>query len=173
MTRVLQLKCMGCRHLLRTALAFVWFAGLSAGIFLCKKAAPFFLPLMRGMSIGSVSIVGLIVSAAIPFLISAFAVMYFSPPVLFAGCFLKALGFMLFSLLLILHFGEGGWLVQLFVLFHEIAGIPILYLFWIRSFRFGKLPPISECLGLFSLEILVITTTYRVMVPFLSGLKIL
>lgn len=154
-------------------LATVWFSGFAVGIFICGKALPLLLSLMRGMSVGSVSIVGLLLSAGIPILISAFAVIISRPLLLLLVCFCKAIFYLLFSVSLVFYFGEGGWLVQRLLMANEILGLPILYIFWLRCFRHEKLPGATPCMGVVLSEVLVVTFVYRVVAPFLTGLDIL
>ena len=154
-------------------LSSVWFTGFAAGIFICKRAVPLLTSLMRGMCFDSVSIVGLIVSAGVPFLISAFAVIYSRPALVLAVCFLKACLYMICAASLMVHYGGSGWLIQWLLMAHESLSLPVLYLFWRRCFRFGKLPPATECIWLGSLEILVVTLAYRLAAPLYAGSEIL
>jgi hypothetical protein len=151
----------------------VWITGFAAGIFVSKRAAPLFLSLMRGLSFDSVSIVGLIVSAGVPFLISAFAVIYSRPLLFYSVCFLKSFYFVFSSVTIINHYGSGGWLVQRFLMANEILNLPILYTFWLRCFRLRKLPGATEWLGFISLEMLVLTFVYRLPASLLTELGIL
>lgn len=154
-------------------LATVWFTGFAVGIFICDDAVPFLLSVMRGMSFESVSIVGLLVSSGIPFLISAVAVIYSRPGLFLTVCFLKAIGFLLFSASLIFQFGAGGWLIQGLLMSHEILSLPIWYIFTLRCLRYGKLPDAFECFGLCSLEILSLTFSCCTADPMISSLGIL
>lgn len=154
-------------------LSTVWITGFAAGIFVSKRAVPLFLSLMRGTSFDSVSIVGLIVSAGVPFLISAFAVIYSRPAILLSVCFLKACCYTLSSVCLMLHYGEGGWLIRWLLMAHESLSLPVLYLFWLRYFRFWKFPSVTECIWLGSLEIMFLTFAYRIAAPVYAGLEIL
>lgn len=149
----------------------VWITGFAAGIFVSKRAAPLFLSLMRGLSFDSVSIVGLIVTAGVPFLISAFAVIYSRPAILLSVCFLKAFFYTLSSACLMLQYGEGGWLIRWCLMTHESLSLPVLYLFWLRYFRSGKFPSATECIWLGSLEILILTFAYRIAAPLYAGLE--
>ena len=154
-------------------LATIWFSGFAVGIFICSKALPLLLSLMRGMSFDSVSIVGLILSAGIPILISAVAVIISRPWLLLTVCFFKAMFYLVFSVSVIVHFAEAGWLVQRLLMANEICGLPILYAFWRGCFRLGKLPSATQCFGMVSLEVLVLTFVYQVVTPFFTGLEIL
>ena len=154
-------------------LATVWFSGFAVGIFICKRAVPVFLSLMRGMSFGPVSIVGLLLSAGIPILISAIAVIISRPWLLLTVCFFKAMVYLLFSVSVIIHFSEAGWLVQQLLMAYEILSLPILYIFWLRCFRLGKLPSAIFFLGMVSLEVMALAFVYRVITPFCTGLEIL
>lgn len=159
-------------HLTRPwLLPIVWITGFAVGIFVSQLAVPLLLPLMRGMSFDSVSIVGLIVSSSVPFLISAFAVIYSRPVVLLSVCFLKTCFYTLSSVCLMQHYREGGWLIRWFLMAHENLGLPVLYLFWLRYFRLGKIPSATECIWLGSLEILILTFAYRIAAPLYAALE--
>lgn len=171
--RVLQSEHAKRFRLCRSILAFVWLSGLWAGFLIYWKASNFYVSLMRGSSFSSVTIVGLILSSLLPFLISAFAVITFRPWVLYVVCFSKAFSFALVSAALQEHGTGGSWLVQRFVMFPEIFSIPFLYTFWCRIFRIGKLPELPECFYWICLEILILSMTYRLIDPFVIGLGIL
>ena len=153
--------------------ASVWFTGFVVGISICNEAAPVMLSMMRGITLGSVSIVGLLVSVGIPFLISAVAVIYSSPALFLSVFLLKAISFLPFCVCVIRSYGAGGWLVQMLLMSHEILSLPIWYTFCLRCLRFGKLPGACECLGLCSLEILVLAFSRQVADPLICGLEIL
>jgi len=171
MTLVLQPEPSGLWRLTFRSLPFVWLSGLVCSVALYFKAAPDFLPLMRGSS--SVSIVGSIFAASLPFLISAFAVLISKPWLLLCVAFLKTFFFGLVSLSLLLDYGSGGWLIRQLLMFHEIFSIPIFYIFLRRLLIAGRLPAAAELLLGFSLEILIIGMHLQVIAPFLSGLNIL
>lgn len=171
MTCVLQSR--QTTHFYQWLLAAFWFSGLLSGFFFFQKTMPVFFSLMRGSSFSSVSIVGLILSSLLPFLICGFSALYFRPILFFSVCFFKTFFFVFVSSAMILRYCPGSWLIQRFVMFHDILSFPVLYIFCARCLRFRGLPPASECLIYLLLEILILAMTYRIWDPFLLGLEIL
>ena len=171
--RVLQSEHAKKFHPNHAALAFVWFIGLVFGFLFYWKTSLFSVSLMRGCSFSSVSIVGLVLSSLFPFLFSAFAVIAFRPLALYSVCFFKAFFYALISTALLSCGSGGNWLIHCFVMFPEIISIPVLYMFWCRIFRLGKLPHLPECFCWICLEILILSMTYRLIDPFAVGLGIL
>lgn len=171
MTIVLQSDHAKYCQLYHCLLAFVWLTGLFTGFLFYCRYAPLFLPLMRRIHFDSVSIVGLLFSAFIPFLISAFAVIFSRPSLLLTVCFIKAFFFTLLSSAFFNRYGDSGWLVQRLILFHELFSFPILYTFWCRFFRLHKLPSIPECLLWICLEMLIVAMAYGLLEPIIKGLE--
>ena len=160
------------KHCYQWLLAFVWFSGLLSGFFFFHKTIPSFLSLMRGSDFSSVSIVGLIMSSLLPFLICGFSAFHFRPILFYSVCFLKAFSYVFISGV-ILHQCSAGWLIQRFVMFHNIFSFPMLYTFCSRCLRLQKLPPAAECFAYLLLEILILAMTYQTLDPFLLSLNIL
>lgn len=169
------LQCIHAKfcHTFHWLLAFVWSLGFLAGLSVFKLSAPSFISLMHGFSFGSVSIVGLIISVTFPFLISALAVLYSKPLLVFTVCFLKAFFFTLVSISVILCYGSGGWVIHRLAMAHEVLSLPILYTFWYRSFYYRKIPSLSECFGWICIEFLILAMDYQLINPFLLSLEIL
>lgn len=92
------------------------------------------------------SIVGLLVSSILPFLISAFAVSLSQPFLLLLQAFLKMLCFGFCSVCVINAFGSYGWLVRLLFLFTDFIIIPLLCWLWIRSNRIPYTSWVIDCL---------------------------
>lgn len=160
------------KHCYQWLLAFVWFSGLLSGFFFFQKTTPIYLSLMRGIDLSSASIVGLMLSSLLPFLICGFSAFHFRPILFFAVCFLKAFSYVFVSGV-ILHHCSAGWLIQRLVMFHDILSFPLLYAFCSRCLRLQKLPPAAECFVYLLLEILILAITHQILDPFLLSLNIL
>lgn len=173
MTFVLQSDHAKFPVLFRWVLAAVWSSGLVLGIFFFYRVSPSVISLMRGCTLSSVSIVGVLFSTLFPFLISAFAVLYSKPSIVFGVCFYRAFAYMTVSCLLLwMHNGEG-WLQLQFLMVHEILSLPVLYSFVYRCFRIGKLPGAAEFLSWIGGQILLVYFVFKVLDPLLVVMEIL
>ena len=148
-----------------------WLGGLCIGFFLYSSACADYFSLMRGEF--SVSIVGILLSSVFPILISAVAVLIHKPWILLGFAFFKACLFGLVSIVLLQCFGEGGWLVRRFLMFHELCSFPVYYIFLHRCLRIRRLPSPCECICWICLQVLIIDLDYHVISPFFTGLTIL
>lgn len=153
-------------------LDFFWMLGLLSGIFVFYTIAPID-SLMRGTLSDSVSIVGLTACASLPFLISATAVVFSKPWIILAISFLKAFAFSCVSLGVTVRYGNAGWLVSFFALFHEMLCLPLLYAFWHRSLASCQKPSGPECILWVSASVFAASMDYRFIIPFFSGVMIL
>lgn len=151
-------------------LAFFWFAGIVLGIWISVLAGTPLLSLMRSNFGSAVSIVGLLLAACFPFLISVFTVLISGPgwllPVGFANGFLH--GYI--CLAVIRSFGSAGWLLRLLLCFSIVSSAPVLYLFWLRLISRGKDGFFSETLFFFALTVLIGSIDYSLVSPFLADL---
>lgn len=108
-------------------ISLIWSLGLAAGMILQFFAGDFFFPMMRGILSGSVSIVCLLASAFLPFLFSAFAVYISQPWLLLLIAFWNAFAYSFLSFSFIFCFGSSGWLLRLFLMFHDCLLVPMLF----------------------------------------------
>lgn len=173
MTLVLQSYHAKFSLLVRWVLACVWFSGFLLGIFFFFRTVPYCVSLMRGLSISSVSIVGVMFCILLPFLISAFAVYYSRTLIVFAVCFFKTFCYMVVSCMILSSYNGAGWLYCQLLMVHEILSLPILYCFVYRCFRLGRLPGGSELVGWLIGHVLLMIFSVQVMDPILRVLDIL
>lgn len=112
-----------------------WCFGFLLGCVTGLSAEPSFFPLMRWTFSGSMSIVGLLSILCLPYLLTAFAVIYRIPRFLFIVSFLKAflLGFT--CALLKICFGEVHWVFMSLVLFTDFFSLLILMVLWLRAIQ--------------------------------------
>ena len=116
-----------CKYIL----VFTWIFGLVLGLYAALRSGDSFALMMRGFDL-TVSISGLLLMVALPFLLSAFAV-YFSQPLLFLLTVLgKAFVFGYCSCGLVTAYGDAFWLMQLLLMFSDFASLPFLMWFWFR-----------------------------------------
>lgn len=115
----------------RALLALCWTGGLLLGIgaYLWAEGGGF--SGMHSLAFCPVSIVSLLFSTFLPFLITAIAVML-APWMLFPVCFCKAFLFSYVAMGICRTFGEGGWLHLGLAMFARLAMLPLLYHLWLK-----------------------------------------
>ena len=146
--------------------ACCWISGVVCGIFCYSVSPPAVTTLMRRTYLCSASIVGLMNTAMIPFLLSALLAAFSMSWVLPGICFLKAFISSFVSAGVLVSYGSSGWLFRFFLLFCDCATLPLLYWYWLISVIPGKLQwyLISGCVFL-ALAVVTILD-YRVIAPF-------
>ena len=87
---------------------------------------------MRMAMVSHVSIVGLTVSAVLPFLIAAFAAYAGQPVLLYILGFLRMFGFTFLGCCIQLAFGSAGWLLRLLFQFTDGCALALLCWFCLR-----------------------------------------
>jgi hypothetical protein len=150
-------------------LAFCWCAGLLLGCFCARQTSDIHFPLMHRAAESSVSIVGL-VAVLLPFLLSAFAVLSSLKWVILPLCFAKAFSFSFTASLISSAFASAGWLLRMMLLFTDSITLPVLLLFWFRSFDdsdFRLSRTVFLCL---TFLIFVMGIDYCMVAPFLASI---
>jgi hypothetical protein len=123
------------RDLPECLLVVAWGGGCLLGILCGMNAGDTYFSLMRGAVRCSVSIVGLAFSVYLPFLLSAFAVYWNRPSLMYIVCVLKAWSFTLAAYGILNAFGSAGWLVRFLVQFSDILLLCPLCWFFLRHIR--------------------------------------
>jgi len=172
MTPVLQSHCFNRLCYGRIVLGFSWISGLILGCILFCFSASHVTSLMRGFYFSSVSIVGLFLTVAFPYLITILAVFFSSYFLIFVFSFLKGICFSFISLLLVYTY-DYGWLIRLLLMSFEFISIPTLYVCWSRVLVRCNHGSVTECLGWFSFSFLLASIDYRIFSPLISELFIL
>ena len=113
-------------------LAFISFLGCLTGVFAALGAGNCIFPVMRIAVYSRVSIVGLLSTVFLPFFLSAIAVLFFNPRILYGLCFCKMFSFGFCISLLQQCFGTAGWFVCFFLLFSDGWVLFTFFLFWVR-----------------------------------------
>ena len=116
-------------------LAVCWIIGIVFGVFCYSSSPTEVTSLMHRTLSCSVSIVGLLNAALIPFLLSAFFALLSMNWMVMGICFVKAFLFAFVSLGMLSGFGSGGWLLRFFLLFGDSTALPLLYWCWMRFVR--------------------------------------
>ena len=120
-------------------LAIIWFLGLVSGKHYSQQASNTYLLLMRTASDFRLSIVGLAASVFLPFIISALAVYFAKPAVIYVLAYLYALSFSYTGCCLRMLFLNAGWLIQFMLLFSHCISIPFYCWFSMRYIN-GRKP---------------------------------
>lgn len=151
-------------------LALSFLAGLVSGILVFFVAGESILSLMRSALYCPVSIVGLLCVTALPFLFSAIAVFLSEPWLMGPISFGKAFFFSLLSLGTMAGFGSAGWLVRWLLMFSDLMGLPLLYLYWQRHVSGMQAFSLMEAFVFASLFVLIGSIDYCLFSPLLAGL---
>ena len=120
-------------------LAFIWFLGLMSGVHYSQQASNTYLLLMRAASGFRLSIIGLAISVLLPLIISATAVYFSKPAVIYALTYLYALSFSYTGCCLRMLYASAGWLIQFMLLFSHCITIPFYCWFSMRYIN-GRKP---------------------------------
>lgn len=153
----------------RFLLAVFWILGLMFGVFLSFSAGGSFVSLMRLACDSPVSIIALLMTILLPFLLTALAVYVSEPRLLLIFCFLKAACFSFVSVLAFRAFASAGWLVRCLLMFADICTLPLLYGSWNRHIAGDTKLRIGD-LGILSGAILACCLDYACISPFLAEL---
>lgn len=104
--------------------------GFIFGYWIFGLGQALFSSLMRSASCYSVSIVGLLLVVALPFLISALAVAYNKPLIIYILCFVKSILYSVCAFAVYSTYGSAGWLMQFLVLFLDNCTMVFLWIVW-------------------------------------------
>ena len=154
----------------RIALCVVWIAGLLYGCAIAFTNNSVFLSWMRSTVFQSVSIVGLLVSVFLPFLLTYISLVIEKPIIILIVCFFKAAAFTFCGVLIHQCYGTASWLVGYLFLFSNSCFVFFLFALWFR--RIGS----SRMTGNFDLSLCgiigfaVALLEYLFISPFLLGL---
>lgn len=158
------------RNLFTLFLAFSWLGGIFFGVWISCFAGGPLLSLMRNAFVCDVSIFGLLLTATLPFLLSALAVLISGPEWLLPVSFVCGFLYGHVCLTAIRAFGLAGWLIRPILCFSISTAAPLTYLFWLRIIhqeqRFSKL----EALSFLSFAVLIGSLDYSLISPFLADL---
>ena len=118
-----------------------WIVGILAGTLAAAGTDDSVLSLMRRAAMCRVSIVGLFLTAVLPFLIAAYAVSIHKDPLLFVFCALRGFGFGYCAWLIVRAFGPAAWLVQPMLQFSDniLMAVYCFFGLWFCSGRGGNL----------------------------------
>ena len=117
----------------RMILAFCWISGVLSGAAVFASDVFLFSSLVGRAVTERLSWTESLSTVLVPVFLSAAALFLCVPLILFLVCFGKAFLFGLLSAGVLYSFGSAGWLIRALFLFCDFAGMPILYVYWLRS----------------------------------------
>lgn len=147
------------RKELTMVLAVCWFCGLICGIFYFYVCDDSVISLMHRMVFCPASIVGLLCTSFIPFLLTSYFVATSKSWVVFGICFFKSFLFSFVSIGCLTTFGSGGWLLRFFLLFCDCVVLPALLWYWMRFIS----APLRACW-------IVTTIAFAIVIPLIAAL---
>jgi len=148
------------------ALLLFWFFGLIAGVFLFLYAGTPTFSLMHRIPCGTVTIVSLLITGSIPFLLTAYAVLLSRPWLIFAICLCKACLFSFVLMGISVAFSSSGWLIRSLLLFSDSIYCSILSFLWLRILSGRK----SHCFAVTVCCISFSYTAFYIISPFAACL---
>ena len=154
----------------KTLLSVFWMLGLIFGVLAAFGAGDATASTMLGAANGALSISGLLVIFAFPFLLSALAVFTAQPWLLLVMSFAKAFcfGFCFWSMDRL--FGSAGWLVCFLAMFSDICSIPVLMWFWLRHISGGRGRLMKDLAVCAALAAVIGSFDYCIVSPFLAAI---
>ena len=114
-------------------LAFFGLCGIVLGVLTSYSVDPYLFSAMRRSSFRSVSIIGLITAAWLPFLISAIFVSLSKLYLFIPLSFIKSFSYAFVRSFVAISFLQAGWLAASILLFSDTIVICLLYWYWIRQ----------------------------------------
>lgn len=153
-------------------LALSWCAGLLSGVALFHDAGDFLVSLMPMAVSGHVSIVDLLSSLFLPFLIAALAVYMGQPWLLALLAFVHASCYTFISCGVLNAYGSAGWLVWILFMFHNILASVVLYFYCRRNISAMKRISFTENCLVSVINLAVAGLEYGIISPFLTELFI-
>ena len=143
-------NCPNCRRSYnRCVLALCWLTGLIYGIFCAYCTDDFVFHLMDDVRMHSEMSAEVLLTAVLPFLISALSFYGFPEAALFFLCFSEAflLSFCAFGF--IRCHNSAGWLIYGLHFFRALLSAPLIYFYWLRK--------LSERSGTFAFDCFILS----------------
>lgn len=153
-------------------LAFFWCLSFSVGILFVQFNRDITVSLMCTAPLCRVSIFGLVVTLLFPLVITAVAVYFSIPFLIFALIILKGVsfGYCLFGSFL--AFGSAGWLIFGLLTFSQtLMIIPLLWL-WLSGLSTGSTKMFKHICGWLFVAVILCITDYLIISPFLALLML-
>ena len=147
-------------------LAICWIIGVVFGVFCYRNSPPEVTSLMHRTVSRPASIVGLLNTALIPFLLSALFVLFSAPFMIPGLCFVKAFLSSFVSMGIFEGICSGGWLLRYFLLFSDCVTLPLLFWYWLRSVSEPKITVWLITTGVVMFVLALVTILdYRIIAP--------
>ena len=161
------LSSLNTRKELSMVLAACWFCGLLFGVFYFWVCNDCVISLMHRMVFCPASIVGILSTSFVPFLMTSLFVATSRIWAVFGVCFFKSFLFSFVSIGCLTTFGSGGWLLRYFLLFCDCVVLPALLWYWMRFIS----APFRACWVVISIAFAIVISLiaaldYRIIAPF-------
>ncbi len=150
------------------SVAVVWILGLLVGVLFVRQAA--FASLMCSVLFLRISIVGLVVSLAIPLALTYILLRFFYFYSILPLIFLKAFSFACCYSGIMIAFGNAGWLVSGMVLFSDFFLVVLLLLQWFNAAAGKRYGPHRYFIVYCLVPIIVVCFDYLVVSPYVEML---
>lgn len=154
----------------RFFLALFTCCGAVLGVAVSYASGPSLFLMMRTAASSHVSIVGLILSALFPYLITAVAYCFSKPYLFLPIAFFKTFLYTLVLCSVRTAFLQAGWLVCILLLFSDTVAVAVLYWYWIRNIHGFRKSALSELLYGITVTLVTAVIDYIWVSPFLIAL---
>ena len=151
-------------------LAFSWILGLGAGALAFRYAGDILVSLMPLAVHSQLSIVSLLLSISLPFLLSAFAVFISCPGLWLVVGFGKAFAYSYLVCGVLACFGSAGWLIRWLLLFTDSCSAALLYGYAARFVPGLQVFSPAGLLGCLTVVALLVGIDYVYFSPLLQAL---
>ena len=153
----------------KVLLCVCWMLGLVFGAVFSAGADSTFLLLMRRTEF-SVSIVGLLLVAMLPFLFTAYAFFLSNRFLIIIFAFLKAFSFSYCLFGLSAVYGTGSWLAWILLMFSDLGTLPVLMWLWIHFLGSPERSIRTKFVCCLSVSALIVMADYWMISPFAASI---
>lgn len=146
-------------------LASAWILGLVIGMFVSFRVPDQVVSMVRNAAFAPVSFVGIMSAALLPLLLSIPAAFHSNAYLLVPLSFICSFFYGFYGTAILTAFGPAGWLVRPLLIFSRFLMTPVIWFYWVRSFRGASQ---SDFLLAFAAGLLVGWTDYTAVSSFLA-----
>lgn len=152
------------------ALLMLWAGGIILGTTLGAEDSAIYFSLMRRSVATPVSIVGLGVCCALPFLFTAAVAWTGYLRLIYFFSFFKGYTVGFTGAICLTSYGTGGWLIRLLLLFPQLAVLPALWFIWLKLCRGENTFSVCGICSLIGYLLAAFLVNYFLVAPFLARL---
>lgn len=152
-------------------LTLIWCFGVLMGTMYAQSLKQAFIDVFCVPFSAHLSFVGFLSPTVLPFLLSAFAVYFSKPKLLYCLCGFKAFSYAFCNYGISMALGPGNWLFRLLYMFSDFLGMPLLFCFWSRHTS-GTKASLCESIWVLSIFLFLSGVDYFHVTPYLLNLLI-